>query len=342
MATFEAQVEGLTSLSIDGSSAPTQTELTQFLTDGAKDVINSLPGRLLDLCSSQQTFTSTTVGSESETLNTGKVLRVFRNSGDYDVPCRFIDASQKGYASDPDEVTRATSTDPVFYIENNKLNVLPESGSCKYDEVQYPAVAFGDSAISAFPDEAEHLVVLYASIKSLQNVLGNISSNSDITTAFGLLKAAVDQAETAGDKYENADSESVFGDESTFLTNDSQLTRVKSALDNAEGLIDGNEPSSTTDAYGALANEDVELVSAAINVASVEISRAQSHLSEWVAIGDMRAKEINSALAEAQGYANEIQARLSVDSSQYGWYEKQQAKLQSDYDTGMQKLIQGS
>ena len=43
MATFEAQVEGLTSLSIDGSSAPTQTELTQFLTDGAKEVLNALP-----------------------------------------------------------------------------------------------------------------------------------------------------------------------------------------------------------------------------------------------------------------------------------------------------------
>ena len=43
MATFAAQVEGLTSLSIDGSSAPTQTELTQFLTDGAAEVINSMP-----------------------------------------------------------------------------------------------------------------------------------------------------------------------------------------------------------------------------------------------------------------------------------------------------------
>ena len=43
MATFEAQVEGLTSLSIDGSSAPTQTELTQFLTDGAKEILTSLP-----------------------------------------------------------------------------------------------------------------------------------------------------------------------------------------------------------------------------------------------------------------------------------------------------------
>ena len=39
MATFEAQVEALTSLSLDGSSAPTQSELSQFLTEGAKEVI---------------------------------------------------------------------------------------------------------------------------------------------------------------------------------------------------------------------------------------------------------------------------------------------------------------
>ena len=38
MATFEAQVEGQTGLSIDGSSSPTQTELTQFLSDGAVEV----------------------------------------------------------------------------------------------------------------------------------------------------------------------------------------------------------------------------------------------------------------------------------------------------------------
>ena len=36
--TFEAQVEALTSFSIDGSSTPTQTELSQFLVDGVLDV----------------------------------------------------------------------------------------------------------------------------------------------------------------------------------------------------------------------------------------------------------------------------------------------------------------
>jgi len=40
----------------------------------------------------------------------------------------------------------------------------------------------------------------------------------------------------------------------------------------------------------------------------------------------------------AQGYANEAQSRMQVDAAQYGWYEKQQAKLQSDYDKGLQAL----
>ena len=551
MATFEAQVEGLTSLSIDGCSAPTQTELTQFLTDGAKEIINILPPNLLDWCASQQTFTSVMPGSEAETMNTGKVLRVYRNDGDFDRVCRRIRADEKGYANDPDEMGYASFTDPVFYTENNKLNVLPQGGSCKYDEVQYPAVAYGDSAISVFPDEAEYLVSLYGAVKSLQNVLGNKSSNSDITTALTainteldetqavcdkidadlvlakaevvlakaeaaelatqtdnssdfataltainteldkvddviveastefdkvdnvivegsveldkstalldlgetdseaqvntalvLLLAAVAQAETAADEFDNT----VFGDEDTFLTASSQLTRVKAAVDNAEDVINSDQPSSTTDAYGALSSEDTEIVTSALSIATSEISRAQAHLSEWTAIGDMRVKEVNAALAEAdgqvkviqahisqasakraesqsrlsagnaylqeaqsyvsqgnayiaeaqayvsqaQGYASEvsaragfssaktqaiqghistaqayvstaqgfgnevqsktsiaqaygaeIQSRLAVDSAHYSWYEKQQAKLQADYEGGIQKLLSG-
>ena len=256
MATFEAQVEGLTSLAIDGSSAPTQTELTQFLTDGAKEVINLLPEGLLPLCTTSVSFTS---GSAS-TLNTGKVLHVLRSDGDISQPCRNIPAMYKGKYSDPDDMNYATVTDPAFYVENNTIDVLPAGGSCTYSEVQYPSVAYGDSLIGAtsltgvtatavdptvftksshglstgdivklsnftemieingmtgtvtkldantfevdgvsadpaettggnvvksggFPDEAEYLVPIYASIKALQNAMGNKTSDlpSDIS-----------------------------------------------------------------------------------------------------------------------------------------------------------------
>ena len=173
MATFEAQVEGLTSLSIDGSSAPTQTELTQFLTDGAKEVINHLPSNLLMICCANQDFTSVVVNSEAEEVDTGKIFAVFAGTHE----ARKISSNAKHRANDSTSVEYATSTDPVYYFQNSFLNVLPSGETCKYEEVQYPAVAYGDSSISSFPDEAEYLIPLYASCKALQNAMGAMQAS---------------------------------------------------------------------------------------------------------------------------------------------------------------------
>tara|TARA_R100000329_G_scaffold52032_3_gene47897 strand:+ start:7256 stop:7852 length:597 start_codon:yes stop_codon:yes gene_type:complete len=162
---FETQVESLASIAISGSgTVPTQDQLTQYLTDGAKEIINHLPKHLLPLCSAEQSFTS---GSPN-TLNTGKILNVFRNDGDIKQPCRQIDSSYKGRVLDSDDMDYASVTDPVYYIENNTIDVIPVGGAVTYSEVQYPSVAYNAGGISSFPDEAEYLVVIYASIKSLE------------------------------------------------------------------------------------------------------------------------------------------------------------------------------
>ena len=88
MATFEAQVEGLTSLAIDGSSAPTQSELSQFLTDGAKEILNTLPR------SKQALFTTANDlngSSQSLTLLGSEVFSVTRDDGTINQPCRKIE-----------------------------------------------------------------------------------------------------------------------------------------------------------------------------------------------------------------------------------------------------------
>ncbi|SVD91616.1 uncharacterized protein METZ01_LOCUS444470, partial [marine metagenome] len=121
-------------------------------------------------------------------------------------------------------------------------------------------------------------------------------------------------AENRIDKMEGAD-ESVFGDEDTFLTANSQLTRVKDALDKVSELIEANKPASGYDAHDLLQAEDIELLQGNLSIVGVELQRAQMHLSEWTAIGDMRVKEINASLAEAQAYGSEIQARLSYASA---------------------------
>ena len=129
------------------------------------------------------------------------------------------------------------------------------------------------------------------------------------------MQAAIEAAEATFDKMEGADIDSVFGDEDTFLTANSQLTRVKDALDKVSELIEANKPASGYDAHDLLQAEDIELLQGNLSIVGVELQRAQMHLSEWTAIGDMRVKEVNASLSEAQAYGSEIQARLAYASA---------------------------
>jgi len=425
VATFEAQVEALTSLSIDGSSSPTQTELTQFLTDGAAEVINSMPRKLKFLCATEDTFTSTAVGSESETLESGQILQVTRNDGTIEQPCREIPAMLRGRASDSDDMAAATATDPVYYVYNGKINSLPASGNCKYLEVNNPAVAFGDSSVNNFPDEYEYLIPVYASIKSLQNAMASKAGNTDVNSALnlitsklsttatnisnaateiGLAKAeaaeiatytdtasgsnietAADGIATAVAKFQaDGGDPALFGDETQYKTGDG-LKRVNTALDVAISYINGNHPSgdydlaaNLSDIDTELTNEDTELGGARIQQAQTTLSAvqaqiniAQAHIADWNAAVGALSSEIqgfatevssrnnvvgaktqavqsfistaNTYLAEAQSNislanakAGEVQSRLSVITTEYAFMEKQQAKLQADYEKGIQ------
>jgi len=332
MATFSAQVVDLVGAFSD------ETALDSFITEGANEVINAMPRDMQERVAEETSFSNTTTSEGS------KILHVLRDDGTIHQPCRKIPASKRGRIQDASDMEYATATDPAYYVQDAAVTIFP-TGTGKLVSIptynQGAALdASGLSTITNFPNEAEYLVTLYAAIKALQQNMSGKLGDSSITTALALVKDAVDQAETAADKFEDS-TESVFGDEDTFLTANSQLTRVKAAVDNAEDVINSNQPSATTDAYGAQNNEDIELVQSALSIANTEISRAQMHLSEWISIGDMRAKEINAYLAEADGYIKEIQVRLSVLTTEYTWIEKQQAKLQADYDRGIQLLRAG-
>ena len=90
-----------------------------------------------------------------------------------------------------------------------------------------------------------------------------------------------------------------------------------------------------------LNDEDTEMASATIGAINAEIQRAQANLTQWNAMGDMRVKEINVALSEANGYISEVKTRMERANQKYQWYQGQQAKLQQDYQQGIQMLIGG-
>ena len=115
---FSDEIHSLAGYDADSTSTSTSGETlvvhtNQWLTDGAREVINNLPINLQKLCTDMITFTSAAAGSEAETLNTGKIFNVFAGS----VNCRLIANADKYRASDSGDVLYATSTDPAYYIE---------------------------------------------------------------------------------------------------------------------------------------------------------------------------------------------------------------------------------
>ena len=428
MQTFELQVEALTGITIDSSStAPTQTQLSDFLTDGASEVINSMPMRLKYLCATHDTFNSAAVGSEAEVLKSGEVLAVSRTDGTVYYPCREIPANLAGRVSDSTFATghmeSATQTDPAYYIYNGKINSIPAAlanGSAagnKYLELVKPTVLYShnsmDDSVTSFPLEYEYLIPLYASVKALQNAMAAKSGNTSITsslsalnqciinagTEIGLAKAeaaeiaaytdtasgsnietAADGIATAVSKFQaDGGDPALFGDETQYVTGDG-LKRVNTALDLAIRYVNDDFPhadydlaQNLADIDGQLNDEDTELAAGRVQQAqttmsaiSTQINLAQAHIADWNAAVSALQSEIagfssevssrsqlvgtkvqsvqsyvNTAttyLSQASANANEIQVRLSVDTTEYGWMEKQQAKLQSDYDRGISKM----
>ena len=403
MATFSAQVVDVVGAFSD------ETALDSFITEGANEVINAMPRSMQERVAEETSFTNTTTSEGSKILhvmrNDGTIDQPCRK-----VPAvkrgRIQDSSDMEYATATDPayyVQDAAVT--IFPTGTGKLVSMPTYSQASALD------ASSLSAITNFPNEAEYLVTLYAAVKALQQNMSGKLGDTDIASALSRITAAVlnseDEiedgnklvanivlgvAEIAESVADTDTSSSEFqiaadaintaldristynwSDSDTFTSGSAQLTRVKTALDDAEDVINSDEPSATTDAYGAQANEDIELVSSALSIAQTEIQRSQAHLAEWNAIlkgaaaeaqgfatevqargawtsakaqvwngyfasAQAYAQAAQTYLASAQGYANEAQARLAVDSAEYNWYEKQQAKLQADYDRGIQLL----
>ena len=171
---FDAQITDLVGGTID------QTACDQWMEDGVRELINMFPDNLKEMCYTKNTFTSAAAGSEAETIASQYLGNIF--AGSY--VCRKIDGADKYKASDSGNVLYATATDPAYYVEGGKLNILPASSSGVYYLIPDPSIdASAVSAISNFPNEAEYLVVLYAAIKQLQQYMNSKSSDlpSDLT-----------------------------------------------------------------------------------------------------------------------------------------------------------------
>ena len=210
MATFEARVEGLTGLSIDGSSAPTQSELTEFLKDGVIDVTErTLILRPQD--SANFTARSATQSSNGANFNGTKIVSVIREAGaDGDTDgstawreCRRIPPQSQSRVTDSTSLEYATKYNPVYTLDDSaKVYVYPtpdasDDGYQVYYINNTPqnssgtALVYSHSDLKYFPQDKYYLVVLYAACQSLLNKLSSYAISESIpswTAPAGFVK----------------------------------------------------------------------------------------------------------------------------------------------------------
>ena len=111
---------------------------------------------------------------------------------------------------------------------NNTLSIYPEPSSegATVQTLAYPAVAYGDSSITKFPDEAEYLVPLYAAVKTLQNkmasMMDEIPRNSDQDGTFTTASASSQGYEKVRYMLENSEDIELAGGVISSLTNEMQ------------------------------------------------------------------------------------------------------------------------
>ena len=149
--TYREQVEALI------GSFPDEAAITQWLTDSARQLVNMIPADRVT-----QYETSRDASGAGATVSDARLVRATRN----DYGCKELSAGDFIKASDGNSLFYAQTDDPVFAVQDGKVNIAPNSGSMEAWVVPYPVVTYSDETIANFPPDFDHLVVLRTAVQA--------------------------------------------------------------------------------------------------------------------------------------------------------------------------------
>jgi len=398
MANFDAQVVELVGITYSTD----QAALDQFITEGANEVINAMPRSIMERVAEETTFTNT-VSSEGH-----KVLAVLKNDGTIDQPCRKVPAFKRGRIQDSSDMEFASSSDPAYYIQDSLITLFPTGSGGKLVSMptysqSSPLDASAISTITNFPNEYEYLVVLYAAIKALQQVLNSIVLadasiayvNASVGDGITVAVDSITEAPTnASGTASTGSSDSAYTSPSIEFASGSASAHGAGLLSMNDGTIDNDDHQIDYDRWWdilaeyienqedtELANIQLQKIRAYIDAFQAEVQDAQSAMQATIedarqstqasiaTAGDATRASIANAQNDVQASIQKMQlstqasiqkmqlstnvnitnaaktmealiqdysALVTEKTNEYTWAMGQQAKLQADYDKGIQ------
>jgi len=167
---FQTDIEAIT-----GSISSYTTEANSYLVEGVKFITKYVMNNMdiePRLTQSSSKDNSTPTHSMTDVL---KVCSVTRNDGARNRECSEINSADRDNYADINSIYYTSKFDPVYYILDNTLNILPTPTGSETASVVHitpdDSVSVSESTISNFPTELNRGVVLYASQQVLRKFL---------------------------------------------------------------------------------------------------------------------------------------------------------------------------
>jgi len=208
-------------------------------------------------------------------------------------------------------------------LGNSDITTALTAINTELDETQAICDLINTQVDSAVSELAEAAALVDSGVDTataaITTALGRVNTAVALANAeFDLVNPEVDLANTEVDSEDLEKAQGYMSTAQGYASAGSQyISEAQASLGEAQG-------------YAGEVAARTGQVSSQVGVAQGYISAAQGY-----------ANEIQAKIGIAQGYTSEVQTRLAVDTAEYSWYEKQQAKLQADYDKGIQIMRGG-
>ena len=332
MATFEAQVEGLTQISIESSAtSPNQSELNEFIKKGVFCTVNRIsnlrPDEALKFTKSEP------IPSSGITLK-GKIIGIVRYHDGGVRLATQIPAQLRDDVADVDSFKYRGPYNPAYYILDNKIYVLPTpgTGGAIVTQLDYDTTVdcTADSTLDNFPDEYIHLIVFYSS------ALTCLAAANDLQNNMPTVPIAPEVPEFVKTDVEIPDLP-VYRP-TQFTTSNMMNVSGSIRLEDFEKADKWLEVvSKELDMYGKNYDVENQEFSRDMEVFKSELDKAikDSDRETQVEIGEYRSK-VYKYQYEITMYSQELQERFT----KYKWFVDQYMYLMKEYNEGLM-LIAG-
>lgn len=333
---FKTQIEDLI------GSVGDDDLISSSIQDIGAEIIDVLPVEKL-----LQVSKTTAITSSGLTTAGKKVLAVDKG----DLAAREIPAIQKAKFNDTTSIYAASDTDPVYYLEDEKVYVNGAAGSgATSGHLHYvpkipttdgsTAIVHGSSTVANFPQEAERLLVLGGSVRCLQRLMADKTASLPTDISAPSLPVSPSTPSSPSFTYTNASVSDItqplisISDMADLTESAPSYVSPVTTLQGAPTISDLSI-TATVPVAPALTNNSVSFSATAPvytpPVASPSFSTVDTFIStdEDVELASAKIQEINAQIGE---YQSNIQNQLNVFNDANVEYQAELQKAMKNAD----------